>query len=143
MGTVADGDEFPRMGIHTGNEQVGYGSGSSTGNADHAFLWKGSAASAVDLNPSNFQASRALGVSNGVQVGYGSPTGQPNTDHALVWTGTSASARDLQRFLPENLIGSRATGVDSHGNIVGRAWDALDNQFAVIWRPGETNSTAK
>ena len=34
-----------------GTQQVGYGNGTDTGGEDHAMVWSGTAASAVDLNP--------------------------------------------------------------------------------------------
>jgi hypothetical protein len=114
--------------------QVGYARGSSTGSLDHAFLWKSTKQSGVDLNPSGFSDSKALAIATGFEVGYGTPTGQPGTSHALVWQGTAASAVDLNRFLSKySMVGSVATGIDTSGNIVGRAYDAAGNWYAVIW----------
>src|SRR5262245_10726589 len=67
----------------SGNQQVGYGYGSATGNSYHALLWNGSAAGYVDLNPSGFTSSQAYGISGSQQVGYGRP-GTGNNNHALL-----------------------------------------------------------
>jgi probable HAF family extracellular repeat protein len=84
-------------------------------NYDHAVLWTGSAASAVDLNPAGFDESWAYGVGGGQQVGYGTAsiyinkkTGYVEQTHALLWTGSAASAVDLH---PAGFTGSWAYGV--------------------------------
>ncbi len=70
--------------------------GSVTSGYEHALLWSGTAASAVDLNPSGIDLVYAYGISGGQQVGsgYGSATGGI-IYHALLWSGTAASAVDL------------------------------------------------
>jgi hypothetical protein len=65
---------------------------------------------AIDLNPSGFMASQALGVSGGQQVGAGG--GQ---QHALLWMGSAASVVDLN---PSGFMASQALGV-SGGQQVG------------------------
>jgi hypothetical protein len=83
-----------------GTQQVGYGAGTRTGGAsnDHAMLWTGTAASAVDLNPTDlkgFSFSTAYAISGNQEVGlaYGSATN--NISQAMLWNGTAASAVDL------------------------------------------------
>ena len=49
---------------------------------------------AIDLNPSGFLNSHALGVSGGQQVGDGFGLATGGT-HALLWSGSAASVIDL------------------------------------------------
>jgi probable HAF family extracellular repeat protein len=90
----------------------------------HAFLWTGTAASAVDLNPSGFTFSFALGVADGQQVGAAAGPATGDNNHAFLWTGTAASAVDLT---PSEFTSSQAVGV-ANGQQVGFA----DND-AILW----------
>ncbi|MGA2443543.1 MAG: hypothetical protein ABSH08_21530, partial [Tepidisphaeraceae bacterium] len=86
-----------------GNEQVGEYS-------SKAYLWKGSAASGVNLNPSGFYGSCALGTDGSQQVGYASPSNfDPSLHWAFLWNGTAASAVDLN---PSGISASEALGTD-------------------------------
>ena len=80
--------------------------------SDNALVWSGTAASAVDLNPTllaNFTDSEALAADGSQQVGYGyDATGFG--DRALLWLGTSDSAVDLN---PAGLSTSMA--LDTNG----------------------------
>ncbi len=84
----------------SGTKQVGWGSGSTTGNRSHALLWSGTAASLVDLHPAGFFSSTGTGVSGASQVGYGTDLATGD-DHALLWTGTATSAVDLHPADPD------------------------------------------
>jgi len=91
-----------------GTHQVGYGTASSDPFVDlqhaHALLWKGTAASAVDLNPTNlggFDGAVANAVKGNQEVGTGFAGSYYNT-HALLWSGTAGSATDLN---PVNVPG--------------------------------------
>jgi hypothetical protein len=121
-----------------GNNQVGYGSLSGSGNV-HGLLWHGSAASVVDLNPTGFTNSYINAVNGNTEVGSGSFVDTTPHTHALLWTGTAASALDLQQFvtaeLGSNFIGSEADGIADNGTIVGRVTDASFVSYAVIWKP--------
>jgi hypothetical protein len=82
-----------------GSQQVGvmYGRNNDPGGVPHAVLWSGTAASAVDLNPTNLPttstvSSQANGIGGGEEVGYASFV---NGTNAILWTGTAASAVDL------------------------------------------------
>jgi hypothetical protein len=79
-----------------GTQQVGDGL-NSLGGQDHALIWSGTASSAVDLNPSGYAASVALGISPNVnqQVGWASSDGDALDEHAALWTGTASSFLDL------------------------------------------------
>ena len=91
-----------------GSQRAGFGFGAGTSNNIHAMLWSGTAASAIDLNPtllSGVTQSQIEGLSSAQQVGIGYGSGTGNNHHAMLWTGTAASAVDLN---PTNL-----TGIDS------------------------------
>lgn len=116
---------------------MGVGVGPDTGNQRHALLWSGSAASAIDLNPSGFLTSEGLGISAGRQVGTGrGSVATGNQDHALLWVGTAASVVDLHAFLPSPLDwdGSGALSIDSDGNIAGVARNSFTHEtHAFLW----------
>jgi len=88
-----------------GTQQVGLGTG-------HALLWTGTAASAVDLNPTSFTSSEAFGTNGTQQVGFGFVGGSSNGAHALLWTGTAASAVDLNPINLSGFTDSFAYGTD-------------------------------
>ena len=100
-----------------GAQQVG--TSASSGNAVfgdlyHAILWSGTAASAIDLNPSQLGVviSSADAINGNQQVGYGrapSDIGALGPFHALLWTGSSSSAVDLT---PSGFVESQAWGTD-------------------------------
>jgi hypothetical protein len=114
----------------SGTQQVGFGNGAATGSyADgefynHALLWNGSAASYVDLNPSGFNWSYALGTSGTQQVGggYGSATG--GNYHALLWNGSADSFIDLN---PSGFAYSEALGISGTQQV---GWG---NGHALLW----------
>ncbi len=112
-----------------GNTQVGIGSGPVTGDAEHALLWNGSSASAVDLHPVGFGFSNASGASGNTQVGYGFATGQGI--HALLWNGSAASAIDLH---PVGFSYSFALGVFGNTQVGLGLGIATGNQrHALLW----------
>ncbi|MFA6045146.1 MAG: hypothetical protein WC718_09190 [Phycisphaerales bacterium] len=94
--------------------QAGFASGPATGGNTHGFVWNGTAASAVDVNPlgtyppngNPFSGSFLYGAGGGQQVGFviAGPL-----DVATVWAGTAASATFLAT--PE-MINSVAYGTD-------------------------------
>lgn len=94
-----------------------------SGNGNHALLWTGDAASAVDLHPAGFFSSKALGVSNDSQVGVGD-------GHALLWRGTAASVVDLH---PPNFLASRAEDVWGDSQ-VGAGNTANGKEYALLWK---------
>lgn len=77
-----------------GGIQGGIINGSITGNAYHAAIWTGSAASVVDLNPAGYSLSWINGASSNSQVGYGHLSSTPGA-RALKWEGTAGSVVDL------------------------------------------------
>ncbi len=77
-----------------GTQQVGVAATSVTGilglsSGDNAYVWNGSLATAVDLNPAGFN-SAALGTNGTQQVGEGAGAATGNKIHALLWSGSSA-----------------------------------------------------
>ena len=120
----------------SGDQQVGWGSGTATGDQEHALLWSGSANSYVDLNPTGFTASTAHDVSGGQQVGGGLGPITGYDSHALLWFGASDGYVDLHDYLRAEYLRSAALGIDSAGNIIGWA-SGSTGQIAVLWVPDD------
>ncbi len=123
----------------SGNTQVGYSivTGGGTGSNGHALLWTGTAASAVDLNPTNvtgITSSFALAVSGSTVVGNGYGIGTGSNKHALLWMGTASSAVDLN---PTNIVGFTNTFAQnvSGGTEVGYGNGSATggNNHALLW----------
>jgi hypothetical protein len=105
-----------------GNQQGGYFTSAATAGLQHACIWAGSAASAIDLNPNaTFQSSRVTTVRNGLQVGAASPISNPSRNQAIGWHGSAATWINLHSRLPAmyQTWNSSADGIDQLGNIVG------------------------
>ena len=107
-----------------GVQQVGAAWNGTSGGAT---LWSGTAASTVDLNPSQLGAtgSIALGVKNGQQVGHSDITGNTN-DIATVWNGSAASAVLLTPPSGSNLLIRKAT-------TCGRSRDGTPVSATSLW----------
>jgi autotransporter-associated beta strand protein len=143
------GFTFSNAGGVSGTQQVGTGYGPSTGTdqngfpLDHALVWNGTAASAVDLNPTGFSQSYANATNGSIQVGYGY---ENNDNHALLWSGTAASAFDLNTGLPAayGFVSAQAFRVNAAGDIWGIGYTPYFG-YAVEWVPGAadvwTNNT--
>jgi hypothetical protein len=121
-----------------GNQQVGQYRSPGTMDNLHAVLWSGTAASAVDLNPTGvFVTSQAEAVRNGLQVGVGQAISTPGRTQAIAWHGTAASWINLHARLPYpfTLWSSFAMGIDNQGNVLGyiSTADGSDKR-PVIWR---------
>ncbi len=117
-----------------GSEQVGDGQGTGTGNDEHALIWSGTAASALDLNPTNLSGisnSDADAVSGNQQVGSGSGTGTGNNFHALLWNGTANSAVDLNPAGITNSIALGTNGTQQVGYTFGS--ESGNNDRANMW----------
>ena len=89
----------------------------------------------MDLNPSGFTSSAALGVAGGQHVGGGGGPATGGNGHALLWTGTAASVVDLHAFLPSGYTSSVAEDIDASGDIVGQAITADGFGHAILWVP--------
>jgi hypothetical protein len=126
-----------------GDQQVGninfffQGNESSPQSIIHAALWRGTAASVVDLHPSinGISRSYANATDGSQQVGYGyfATSGNTTPYRALVWSGTAASAVVLH---PSGFTHSFAEGVGG-GEQVGYAFNTLQGDGygrALLWR---------
>jgi hypothetical protein len=105
---------------------------------DHAALWRGSAGSWVDLNPSLASTTtRLLATTGRVHVGGGGITGQPGLAHALINFNTRDAWLDLHQFLPPQYTGfSGANAVCQDGGTIyvgGYATDAQGEREAILW----------
>ena len=100
--------------------------------------WNGTAASAVDLNPSLLgenSRSVAFDTNGTTQVGFGVGSATGLAYHAMAWSGTADSAIDLNDLLPFGAFLSTAMTIDAQGNIFGTATDLSGNIHAVEWMP--------
>jgi hypothetical protein len=113
-------------GIANGLEVGAIVSGTKCHSMPHAALWKGSAQSFVDLQPTGKYGTTngtfALGTDGVREVGYGLDGG--NGEHAFVWSGTASSAVYLGN------ANSVAYGV-SGPRIVGSLGSPSE---AILWR---------
>ncbi|MGA2582381.1 MAG: PEP-CTERM sorting domain-containing protein [Tepidisphaeraceae bacterium] len=104
-----------------GPQQVGDAYTASQLRSDHALLWSGTAASVVDLTPTNASLeitdSVAYGVSGGQQVGYGwgGDGISQVANQALLWTGSAASAVDLGPGIAYGTDGTQQVGESANG----------------------------
>ncbi len=111
-----------------GTAQAGYAY-SSTTYSNHAVLWHGTAASAVDLTPSTLSSAYATGLGHLSEVGCGTPAGM-SVNHALLWHGTAASMVDLH---PAGFVDSCARA--AQGNVeVGYGHISGTVLHALLWR---------
>ena len=106
---------------------------------EHACMWKGTAASAIDLHPTGFSISAALAVYGTTEAGYAVTSAAKS--HAMIWKGSAASALDLQAFLPASYVQSAATGIDPDGSIVGWASNGT-YRYPVVWTPENFSSVS-
>src|SRR5207244_4589397 len=87
--------------------------------ARKAWLFHGSAASAIDLTPAGFISSHA-GATDGVrQVGDG---GIGNIAHALLWSGSAESYVDLHPAGATSSVGWGIFGNSQVGEVDGQAY---------------------
>ena len=100
-------------------EQVGYFW--AEGGA-RAALWRGTAASRVDLTPVGFADARAFGCGGGYQVGFVTRRRQTRSGganpltRAALWAGSAQSRIDLQALLPPPWNASSAVAVGVFGD---------------------------
>jgi len=123
-------------------EQVGFSENQSYFiTASHAYLWRGSSTTAVDLHPSAlYPFSRAMGNRNGEQVEYVSTFAYPygefpgyhTTSHAYRWSGSAASGVDLN---PAGFDASEALATNGlhQGGWGYIAADLNSPQHALLW----------
>ena len=108
----------------SGTKQVGYAMPAGT-STQHAMLWSGTAASAVDLTPSNVTSAYAWAAYGSVQAGCGVPA-PATTSHALLWKGTSASMVDLHpSTFTSSCVRAVYKGIEAGYGSVGTSTHAL------------------
>jgi hypothetical protein len=117
-----------------GTHQAGYvNSLGASKNETHAYVWTGTIASGIDLNPAGFSYSQANNVLGNFEVGQGYGAGTSNQYHALLWNNSAGSVVDLQAMLPAKFQNSWATQIDASGNVFGFAFDPASGTHAVEW----------
>jgi hypothetical protein len=111
-----------------GSRQVGYAVTNSMTPTQHAMIWNGTAASAIDLTPPGVTAAYAYATGSVQQVGCGVVA--PNVaSHALLWRGTAASTRDLN---PLGFVDSCARAI-RNGIIAGYGHNSGRVMNALVW----------
>ena len=112
-----------------GTAQAGYAF-SSTTNTNHAILWNGTAASAVDLTPSTLSSAYVTGLGHRSEVGCGTPVGM-SVIHALLWHGTAASMVDLH---PAGFTDSCARAAQGRVDVGYGHTSASGALHALLWK---------
>jgi hypothetical protein len=97
---------------------------------NHALLWSGTAASAVNLHPAGYDASAAYGVSGAYQVGDGFSPTSGGFSHALLWNGSAASAVDLH---PAGFDSSGAAAVSGAYQVGSGILTSSGARHALVW----------
>jgi hypothetical protein len=132
------------------SEVLGVGDGEQVGSTmDEEFrmfaaLWKGSAASHVNLGPEGFRRSGAYACARGFQVGWVAELDQGMLTRATLWSGSPDERLDLQRHLPEPWNVSSAIDLHVDGDrlrVIGAATQAVKSggyemnaaQVPVLW----------
>ena len=107
---------------------------SSTGGADHAFLWTPGGAM-HDLGTLGGLTSHALGINTGGQVvGNADIEGSPRVWHAFVWT-PGKGMRDLGTLDATYGSTSYARTIDDDGRVMGVSTSAGGVDRAFLWTP--------
>jgi hypothetical protein len=121
-------------GYQVGAERLGtFRCGRGTRNIDHAYLFHGSANTAVDVNPAGAVASDFTGIKSGVEVGSAQFGTGCALSHAGLWRGTAASFVDLH---PTGVYGTTngTFGLGTDGiREVGYGLDGGNAQHAFVW----------
>jgi hypothetical protein len=94
-----------------------------------AYLWTGTAASAVDLHPAGSFASIANGVYGSNQVGWAATT-PITSSHAMLWSGSAASVVDLN---PVGHYGSQATAIWGTTQVGWGTATSISQPHALLW----------
>jgi hypothetical protein len=139
-GTAAQASLYTAIDLHSsgfdssiaigvsGGQQVGYGVPPAS-DGHQGLLWRGSAASKLNLNPGH--EAEATATCGGQQVGYGGGFGVNGTErHALLWRGSAASVVDLH---PRGFDASEAHGTSGREQ-VGFGSSATRGFHALLWR---------
>jgi hypothetical protein len=103
----------------------------------HAALWRGTAASFVDIHIPGFAASYAEATNGDRIVGFAfvTPNNAPHAsadDRAIVWIDQKPYT--LHPLLPREYLHSHATRIDAQGNILGTA-SSPAGTATIVWTP--------
>jgi autotransporter-associated beta strand protein len=101
---------------------------------NNAMMWSGTAASAVNLNPTGYNSSAATAISGSNIVGYGVPAAV-NHYHAMLWSGSS-SVTDLN---PSGFTSSFANAITGT-QIVGYGIGSTGDTNAIYWNGSSASS---
>jgi hypothetical protein len=116
-----------------GTHQFGFAR--DTGGNDHAFMWSGTAASGVNMDPPGARASRIFATAAGRQVGDAEyPPPDLGNRKAGYWTGTAASFTLLP--LPANTVSSDALAISPDGQSFGGEVLNSAQNTAFLWLNG-------
>lgn len=93
------------------------------GTLPQAAMWRGTAASLVDLTPAHHQTGLANACRGGLQVGTVWPKarariGDSLESRAALWSGTAASFFDLHAVVPGPWNASAAVGLELRGGVL-------------------------
>ncbi len=122
----------PGMGGGRYGGRQGRGNTVDEGTKPHAFLWRGSPESGIDLNPPGFSQSTAWAVSADGLAGDGIRPGWDGLTHALFWKGLARTAIDLN---PTGFLTSTARGAASGCQVGwGRGAATSGVNHALLWR---------
>jgi len=107
-------------------DQSGQVGSASINGKNQAILWRGSAASFVNLTPTSGREAWALGVSDGTQVGV--VVVSDGEAHAAMWKGSADGWIDLN---PAGAYSSSATCAS--GTRQGGSWNDVVGPHACLW----------
>lgn len=120
-------------GTYASTSGYGIGDGEQVGSNSqgHPLLWRGSASSVVDLQPTNgFISAEAVATSGGMQAGSGYATS--GHSHALKWAGSASTLIDLDPTgswfwsLALSISGDQVVGW-------GKKTGGVDPSHALLW----------
>jgi hypothetical protein len=108
----------------------------------HAMAWAGSAGSAKDIHPINFNESIAFAVSGNKAVGRADQNNATSPSHATLWDLGSSTSVDIH---PVNLSANRSAATDIDGNVIVGFYTTntsnLNNTtLACVWTDGTSNA---
>jgi hypothetical protein len=99
----------------------------------HAMTWTDSAASYLDINPTNISGittSYAYSIYDNTEVGTISGSGTGNSVHASLWSGTAESAVDLN---PAGFATSTASSVYGNQQAGRGVMNGISTEHALLW----------
>ena len=123
---ASSGAQYSQALATNGSDQVGFLTYQTPLPVDRAALWHGSAASWVNLHPSNFTYSQATAIHGDVQGGW--VFSASTSYRAVLWNGSASSITHLN---PAGANNSQVLGM-TQGQQVGWAYIGF-GQHAALW----------